>query len=132
MQLLDWHDAHRRPSRCGADDMLAVDAELERGAPFCSNPACALHVRLLDAEVEGGGNWVTLPDGRIFGRSRFGNTLLCDACGTRRGPLRMHSNNSGVEAPPAAPIQNTQRPAEHAAEMGEMRHTLLAAGDAEQ
>jgi hypothetical protein len=25
----------------------------------------------------------------MFGRSRFGNTLLCDACGTRRGPVRL-------------------------------------------
>lgn len=62
---------------------------LEDGAPFCGNPACALHVRLRDEAVEGGGNWLTLPDGRMFGRSRFGNTLLCDACGTRRGPVRL-------------------------------------------
>jgi hypothetical protein len=44
-------------------------------------------VRLLDAQVEGGGNWVSLPDGRTFGRSRCGNTLLCDACATHRGPV---------------------------------------------
>jgi hypothetical protein len=72
-----------------AEDVLTADHELERGAPFCANPACALHVRLLDARVEGGGNWVRLPDGRVFGRSRFGNVLLCDACGTRRGPVRL-------------------------------------------
>ena len=89
MQRLRGGSVQGRPSGRGADDMLAVDAELERGAPFCSNPSCALHVRLLDEQVEGGGNWVTLPDGRTFGRSRFGNTLLCDACGTRRGPLRI-------------------------------------------
>jgi hypothetical protein len=72
-----------------ADDLLVAHAELERGAPFCGNPACALHVRVRDAMVEGGGNWLTLPDGRIFGRSRFGETLLCDACATRRGPVRL-------------------------------------------
>jgi hypothetical protein len=71
------------------EDALMVHTELERGAPFCGNPACALHVRLLDESVEGGGNWLTLPDGRTFGRSRFGNTLLCDACATRRGPVRL-------------------------------------------
>jgi len=71
-----------------SEDVL-LDTELERGAPFCGNPDCALHVRLRDAEVEGGGNWLTLPDGRMFGRSRFGNTLLCDACATRRGPVRL-------------------------------------------
>jgi hypothetical protein len=75
-------------ARC-AEDVLTADNELERGAPFCANPACALHVRLLDSQVEGGGNWVRLPDGRVFGRSRFGNALLCDACGTRRGPVRL-------------------------------------------
>jgi hypothetical protein len=71
------------------EDVLMVHMELERGAPFCGNPDCALHVRLLDERVEGGGNWLTLPDGRMFGRSRSGNTLLCDACATRRGPVRI-------------------------------------------
>jgi hypothetical protein len=75
----------------GADDVLIVCNELERGAPFCANRACALHVRLADAQVEGGGNWVRLPDGRIFGRGRYGGELLCDACGTRRGPVRLDS-----------------------------------------
>jgi hypothetical protein len=77
--------AHPRP----AEDVLTVHLELERGAPFCANPACALHVRLLDAQVEGGGNWVSLPDGRTFGRCRCGNRLLCDACATHRGPVRI-------------------------------------------
>ena len=63
--------------------------EVERGAPFCANPYCALHVRRVDQQVEGGGNWVTLPDGRVFGRGRFGVVLLCDACGTHRGPVRL-------------------------------------------
>lgn len=87
MQLQRSHVADARPHLYGADDVLTMHMELERGAPFCANPVCALHVRLLDSRVEGGGNWVTLPDGRMFGRSRFGNTLLCDACGTRRGPV---------------------------------------------
>src|ERR1700757_746009 len=39
----------------GADDVLTVFNKLERGAPFCANPACALHVRLADSQVEGGG-----------------------------------------------------------------------------
>jgi hypothetical protein len=66
-----------------------VHQQLERGAPFCANPDCALHVRRADAQVHGGGNWARLPDGRIFGRGRFGQVLLCDACGTRRGPVRL-------------------------------------------
>ena len=72
-----------------AEDVLSADNELERGAPFCANPACALHVRLADAQVAGGGNWVSLPDGRVFGRGRYAGELLCDACGTRRGPVRL-------------------------------------------
>ena len=74
-----------------ADDVLIADSELERGAPFCGNPLCALHVRLGDNQVSGGGDWVSLPDGRIFGRSRFNDALLCDACGTRRGPVTLTS-----------------------------------------
>jgi hypothetical protein len=73
--------------RC--DESTRQYMELERGTPFCGNAACALHVRPSDAQVEGGGNWITLGDGRMFGRSRFGNTLLCDACGTSRGPVRL-------------------------------------------
>jgi hypothetical protein len=71
------------------EDVLMAHLELTRGAPFCANPACALHVRLQDAQVEGSGNWIALPDGRMFGRGRFGGWLLCDACGTRRGPVRV-------------------------------------------
>jgi hypothetical protein len=74
-----------------SEDVLSAHNELERGAPFCSNPSCDLHVRLIDLEVEGGGNWVSLPDGRMFGRGRYGTRMLCDACGTRRGPVRVES-----------------------------------------
>jgi hypothetical protein len=80
-----------------ADDVLSAHNELERGAPFCSNPCCDLHVRLLDLQVEGGGNWVSLPDGRMFGRGRYGNRMLCDACGTRRGPVRLAHGSAGLE-----------------------------------
>jgi hypothetical protein len=71
------------------EDVSMAHLELVRGAPFCANPACALHVRLVDRQVEGAGDWITLADGRMFGRGRFGGRLLCDACGTRRGPVRI-------------------------------------------
>ena len=74
-----------------SEDVLSAHNELERGAPFCSNPSCDLHVRLIDLQVEGGGNWVSLPDGRMFGRGRYGSRMLCDACGTRRGPVRLET-----------------------------------------
>lgn len=80
----------------GLEDVLTGDSELERGAPFCANSECALHVRLVDSRVEGGGNWVRLPDGRVFGRGRYGGELLCDACGTRRGPVRLEWPRSAL------------------------------------
>ena len=76
------------------DDQLMAHTEIERGAAFCDDPACALHVRARDASVEGSGNGLALPDGRIFGRSRFGDSLLCDACGTRRGTVRLAAEPS--------------------------------------
>jgi hypothetical protein len=82
--------AHAHRARA-ADDVLSADSELERGAPFCANPACALHVQVFDAQVVGAGNWVRLPDGRIFGRGRYDSELLCDACGTRRGPVSLQA-----------------------------------------
>jgi hypothetical protein len=77
-----WHAGAR-------EDVSSGHHELERGAPFCANPACALHVRLYDAQVAGAGNWVSLVDGRSFARGRFGAVFLCDACGTQRGPVRL-------------------------------------------
>jgi hypothetical protein len=73
------------------DDVLSVHNELELGAPFCSNSSCDLHVRLIDLQIESGGNWVSLPDGRVFGRGSYGSRMLCDACGTRRGPVRLET-----------------------------------------
>jgi hypothetical protein len=89
VQLLRFPAAAARERGHGAEDVLTAENEPQCGAPFCDNPRCALHVRAQDLHVEGGGNWVSLPDGRTFGRGRFGNTLLCDACGTRRGPVRL-------------------------------------------
>jgi hypothetical protein len=62
---------------------------VELGAYFCGNPACALHVRVGDPGVAGEGDWIVLPDGRTFGRFRYGAEVLCDACGTGRGPVKM-------------------------------------------
>jgi hypothetical protein len=81
--------SHTVASPSWTEDVLSAHDELERGAPFCSNPSCDLHVRLIDLQVEGGGNWVSLPDGRVFGRGGYGGRMLCDACGTRRGPVRL-------------------------------------------
>ena len=71
-------------SRTG-EDVLSGHLELERGAPFCANPACALHVRA--AGSAGRGRWQL---GGAAGRAGvrpqpLRDGLLCDACGTRRG-----------------------------------------------
>jgi hypothetical protein len=88
MRLLHF-PAPRAARTAGTEDACFAHQEVERGAPFCANPRCALHVGGADAQVRGTGNWARLPDGRIFGRGRFGLALLCDACGTRRGPVRL-------------------------------------------
>jgi hypothetical protein len=62
---------------------------VELGAYFCANSSCALHVRAGDPGVTGEGDWIVLPDGRTFGRLRHGDRVLCDACGTGRGPVKI-------------------------------------------
>lgn len=89
MQSISFDSVQGFPAPSRSEDVLSSHNELERGAPFCSNPSCDLHVRLVDLQVEGGGNWVSLPDGRVFGRGRYESRMLCDACGTRRGPVRL-------------------------------------------
>ena len=84
MQLLHFPQRQHQ-----GEDVLSAHLEVSRGAPFCANPDCALHVRRVDERVAGDGNWVALSDGRIFGRGRYGTVLLCDACGTCRGPVRL-------------------------------------------
>lgn len=88
MESLRVDSAATAPAR-RAEEVPGDTLELERGVPFCANPACALHVSLVGASSGSGSNWVTLPDGRIFGRCRSGSSLLCDACATRRGPVRL-------------------------------------------
>jgi hypothetical protein len=48
---------------------------------FCGNPSCELHVRAGEPNVQGAGNWATLSDGRVVGRGRYGDQILCDPCG---------------------------------------------------
>ncbi|HUK02196.1 MAG TPA: hypothetical protein VLW26_07970 [Steroidobacteraceae bacterium] len=57
---------------------------------FCSNPDCGLHVRVVDDDT----NWASLADGRMFGRSRSGDRMYCDACCTQRGPVRLQEDQS--------------------------------------
>ena len=62
---------------------------VELGAFFCGNPGCALHVRAGEPGVTGEGDWIVLPDGRTYGRFKYGDRVLCDACGTGRGPVKI-------------------------------------------
>jgi hypothetical protein len=82
MGTTDRHDKSRK-----AFDLRAEAVEL--GAYFCGNANCALHVRVGDPGVVGEGDWIVLPGGRTYGRFRYGDQVLCDACGTGRGPVKM-------------------------------------------
>jgi len=87
MRLIRFPGRRLRPGRA-TEDLCQAHQPVEAAAPFCANPACLLHVLRSDERVEGGGNWAALADGRVFGRARYGGLLLCDACGTQRGPVR--------------------------------------------
>lgn len=47
---------------------------------FCSYPRCVLHVSAVDDNVEGHGEWATLPDGRISSRVKVGDRYFCHVC----------------------------------------------------
>ena len=47
---------------------------------FCSNPRCLLHVSPSDENVEGQGDWASLPNGRIFARVQVGDRFYCHVC----------------------------------------------------
>ena len=67
---------------------------------FCGNPSCELHVRAGDPRVQGAGNWATLSDGRVVGRGRYGEQILCDPCG-RAFLLSLEARS---ESPPESEI----------------------------
>jgi hypothetical protein len=47
---------------------------------FCGNPRCVLHVSPGDNNVEGWGDWATLPNGRTFAREQIGDRFFCHVC----------------------------------------------------
>ena len=59
--------------------------EVVRGAWFCSNEHCVLHVRLGDPHVRGSGEWAVRPDGVVTSRRKVGDRILCDICGQKGG-----------------------------------------------
>jgi len=65
-------------------DQILLEDCLESGTLFCNNPECELHVRVGSPGVHGIGNWAVLENGHTFGRGRYGNIFLCDACGLRQ------------------------------------------------
>jgi len=52
-----------------------------RGAWFCSNEDCVLHVRIGDPGVHGSGEWAVRPDGIVTSRQVVQGRMLCDVCG---------------------------------------------------
>jgi hypothetical protein len=53
---------------------------MQTDSPFCNNPDCELNVVAGDPNVEGSGNWATLANGLVVGRSLYGLLYLCDWC----------------------------------------------------
>lgn len=47
---------------------------------FCSNERCVLHVSSNDKNVEGSGDWATLPNGRTYARVQVGDRYFCHVC----------------------------------------------------
>ena len=47
---------------------------------FCSNPRCVLHVSPNDSNVEGHGDWATLPNGPTFARVQANGQFFCHVC----------------------------------------------------
>ena len=59
--------------------------EVARGAWFCSNAACVLHVRPGEPQVFGSGEWAVRPDRVVTSRQLVGRPMLCDVCGRNGG-----------------------------------------------
>ena len=72
-----------RDGGIGVEALEVPVRELIRGAWFCSNPACVLHVRTGDSCVAGTGEWAIRPDGVVTSRAMYGDRMLCDVCGQR-------------------------------------------------
>ena len=47
---------------------------------FCSNERCVLHVSSQDPNVEGNGQWATLPNGIMFARMLRDGRYYCHVC----------------------------------------------------
>ena len=59
--------------------------EVARGARFCSNSECVLHVRVGDAGVVGHGEWAVRPDAVVTSRAMYAGRMLCDLCSRSSG-----------------------------------------------
>ena len=59
--------------------------EVARGAWFCSNAECVLHVRPGEPQVLGSGEWAVRPDGVVTSRAVYAGRMLCDICGRSSG-----------------------------------------------
>lgn len=58
--------------------------EVMRGAWFCSDANCVLHVRVGDPQVFGAGEWAVRPDGVVTSRRLVHGRMVCDVCARRR------------------------------------------------
>lgn len=80
MQVDPIHESQQ--ARDGA--FHAPVLEVARGAWFCSNAECVLHVRPGDPQVFGSGEWAVRPDGVVTSRRLQHGRMVCDVCAGRR------------------------------------------------
>jgi hypothetical protein len=73
------------PQLAREDVLHAPVLEVVRGAWFCSNAECVLHVRVGDAGVVGHGEWAVRPDAVVTSRAMYAGRMLCDVCGRSSG-----------------------------------------------
>lgn len=68
------------------EPLRASVIEVMRGAWFCSDANCVLHVRVGDPQVFGAGEWAVRPDGVVTSRRLVHGRMVCDVCAGRHTP----------------------------------------------
>ena len=64
----------------GLPFLLTGATVVDDNEKFCANPQCILHVAPTAPNVEGRGDWASLPNGLVFARVRVGERFYCHAC----------------------------------------------------
>ena len=119
-------------SRSHGEDVLIGHLKLPAARPSAPTPPAHCTCAWWIGRVEGGGNWVVLPDGRISAAAASGRR--CCAMPAAPGADRCASLRAeAYELKVArAPVEDADRPAEHAAQVREVRDSCLPAGEPQE